>query len=390
MFTSDIDIDHILPRSRTLDDSAANRVLCFREMNRVKRGKSPFEAFGDKPGWEDIVGRADKLPNNKRWRFKPEAMKKFEEEGGFLARQLNETKYLSRLAKAYLGKVCDPDQIYVTPGTLTGLLRGKWGLNGLLGDDNRKNRTDHRHHAIDAIVIGAMTRGLLNSLAREAGRAEQSEFDAALGKIPWPFEVFRDAVRASVENLVVSSKPEHGKGGALHEDTAYGLIADATESTQIGNLVRRKPLVDLTPGEVDAVRDKFLRKKLQAAVAPFRDNKGKLPKANEKTYAAALAAFAATPIADGKTMRRVRVGKEDVSAVPLKDRRNGQPYKAVYPRREPSHRHRANARRLMEGLRGDHVRGEPPRLASAVGAREARRQAGDAAAQGRCSGGGRR
>ncbi len=248
VFTSDIDIDHILPRSRTLDDSAANKVLCFREMNRVKRGKSPFEAFGDKPEWEDIVGRADKLPNNKRWRFKPDAMKKFEEEGGFLARQLNETKYLSRLAKAYLGKVCDPDQIYVTPGTLTGLLRGKWGLNGLLGDDNRKNRTDHRHHAIDAIVIGAMTRGLLNSLAREAGRAEQSEFDAALGKIPWPFENFRDAVRASLERLVVSNKPEHGKGGALHEDTAYGLITDATEATQIGNLVRRKPVVDLDAG----------------------------------------------------------------------------------------------------------------------------------------------
>ena len=54
-------------------------------------------------------------------------MAKFEKDGGFLARQLNETKYLSRLAKAYLGKVCDPDLIYVTPGTLTGLLRGKWG-----------------------------------------------------------------------------------------------------------------------------------------------------------------------------------------------------------------------------------------------------------------------
>jgi CRISPR-associated endonuclease Csn1 len=52
-----------------------------------------------------------------------------------------------------LGKVCDPDQVYVTPGTLTGLLRGKWGLNSLLADDNRKDRTDNRHHAIDAIVI---------------------------------------------------------------------------------------------------------------------------------------------------------------------------------------------------------------------------------------------
>ncbi len=329
VFTSDIEIEHILPRSRTLDDSAANKVLCFREMNRVKRGRSPFEAFGDKPEWEDIVGRAEKLPNNKRWRFKPDAMKKFEEDGGFLARQLNETKYLSRLAKAYLGKVCDPDQIYVTPGTLTGLLRGKWGLNGLLGDDNRKNRTDHRHHAVDAIVIGAMTRGLLQSLARDAGRAEQSDFDAALGKIPWPFENFRDAVRTSLERLVVSNKPEHGKGGALHEDTAYGLIADPVEAEAIGNLVRRKPVVDLTPGEVDAVRDPVLRGRLQAVASPFRDAKGKIK--DEKGLRAALATFAATPLPDSKTIRRVRVGKADDSAVPLKDRRTGRPYKAVTP-----------------------------------------------------------
>jgi CRISPR-associated endonuclease Csn1 len=329
VFTSDIEIEHILPRSRTLDDSAANKVLCFREMNRIKRGKSPFEAFGDKPEWEDIVGRAEKLPNNKRWRFKPDAMKRFEENGGFLARQLNETKYLSRLAKTYLGKICDPDQIYVTPGTLTGLLRGKWGLNGLLGDDNRKNRTDHRHHAIDAIVIGAMTRGLLQSLARDAGRAEQSEFDAALGKIPQPFENFRDAVRESMEKLVVSNKPEHGKGGALHEDTAYGLIADSAEAEAIGNLVRRKPVVDLTPGEIDTVRDRVLRTRLQAVAAPFRDAKGKVK--DEKSLRTALSAFAATPLPDGKTIRRVRVGKEDESAVALRDRRTGRPYKAVTP-----------------------------------------------------------
>ena len=298
-------------------------------MNRVKRGNSPFEAFGDKPEWEDIVGRAEKLPSNKRWRFKPDAMKRFEEEGGFLQRQLNETKYLSRLAKAYLGKVCDPDQIYVTPGTLTGLLRGKWGLNSLLSDDNRKNRTDHRHHAIDAIVIGAMTRGLLQSLAREAGRAEATEFDAALGKIPRPFETFRDVVRASLEKLVVSNKPEHGKGGALHEDTAYGLIEDKAEAKIIGNLVRRKPLVDLTVGEIDAVRDPVLRLKLRAVAAPFRDAKGKL--VNEKGLSAALASFAATPLPDGKTIRRVRVGKAEESAVAIRDRRTGKAYKAVTP-----------------------------------------------------------
>ena len=329
LFTSDIEIEHILPRSRTLDDSPANKVLCYRDMNRIKRGKSPFEAFGNTPQWEDIAARAEKLLMNKRWRFKPDAMEKFEKDGGFLQRQLNETKHLSRLAKAYLGKICDPDKIYVTPGTLTGLLRGKWGLNGLLGDDNRKNRTDHRHHAIDAIVIGAMTRNLLQYLAREAARAEVTEYDAILGKIAPPFEGFRDVVHGSIETLIVSNKPEHGKKGALHEDTAYGLIADPAEAAGIGNLVRRKPVVDLTAGEIDAVRDPVLRKRLQAVAAPFRDAKGKVK--DDKAFKAALAAFAATPMHDGKTIRRVRVGKEDESAVALADRRTGAAYKAVTP-----------------------------------------------------------
>lgn len=329
LFTSDIEIEHILPRSRTLDDSPANKVLCFRDMNRRKRGKSPFEAFGHTPEWGDIAARAEKLPQNKRWRFQPDAMEKFEKDGGFLQRQLNETKYLSRLAKAYLGKICNPDAIYVTPGTLTGLLRGKWGLNGLLGDDNRKNRTDHRHHAIDAIVIGAMTRALLQYLAREAGRAEANEYEAVLGRIEPPFEGFREAVRTSIEKLIVSNKPEHGKSGALHEDTAYGLIADPKEVAEIGNLVRRKPVTDLTAGEIDAVRDPRLRGALQAVAAPFRDAKGKVR--DDKALRSALAAFAAAPLFDNKTIRRIRVGKEDVSAVDIADRRSGNAYKAVTP-----------------------------------------------------------
>jgi CRISPR-associated endonuclease Csn1 len=342
LFSPEVEIEHILPRSRTLDDSAANKVLCFRTINRIKRGKSPWQAFHADPKWPDIAANAEKLPPNKRWRFREDAMEVFEARTsgkmdkttleqmglttGFQARHLNETKHMSRLAKAYLGKICNPDHIYVTPGALTGLLRGKWGLNSILSDDNRKDRTDHRHHEIDAITIGAMTRALLLELNTLAGKAEQSEYDDVVGKVPWPFDDFRDHVRDVVEYTIVSNKLEHGKQGALHEDTAYGIVGDKAEAAVIGNLVRRKPLVDLTPGEVDRVRAPELRKAVQAAVASFRDAKGKLPKANEKDYEGALKAFA-----DDHGMRRVRVGKDDVSAVEIYDRRTGKAYKAVAP-----------------------------------------------------------
>jgi len=350
LFSPDIEIEHILPWSRTMDDSPANKVLCYRDMNRIKRRLSPAEAFSNKPEWPDIAARAMTLPPNKRWRFGPDAMDRFEKaafggmsvrertemglESGFLARQLNETKYLSRLARRYLNTICVRfdaktgervyGDVYVTTGTLTGLLRGKWGLNSLLSDDNRKDRTDHRHHALDAIVIGAMTRGLLNHLAYESGRAEGDAFDAILKKIPWPFPQFRDVVRAKLDAMIVSPKAEHGKLGALHEDTAYGLIRDPLEAAEIGNLVRRKPFVDLTPGEIDAIRDAALRKAVQATVAGLRDAKGKVSDA--KALRAALEAFARE-----HGIRHIRVAKEDRSAVTIADRRTGAPYKAVAP-----------------------------------------------------------
>ncbi|MEN3930642.1 type II CRISPR RNA-guided endonuclease Cas9 [Microvirga sp. W0021] len=324
LYTSEIEIEHILPWSRTLDDGNANKVLCYRDMNRIKRGKSPFEAFGNEPQWPDILARAAALPKEKRWRFYPDAMDVFTKKGDFLDRQLNETQYLSRLAKTYLGCICDPTQVYVTPGRLIGLLRGKWGLNGLLGNDNQKNRTDHRHHAIDAIVIGAMTRGILQTVAREAGKAEQQEHGNIIGRIPEPFDNFRHHIRESVESITVSHKSEQGKSGALHEDTAYGFIHSPAEAAEIGNLVRRKPLVDLTAGEVDRIRDPKHRLALQERLAGLRDAKGKVR--DSKELMDILKAYAAE-----NGIRRIRIGKEDKSAYPIKDKKSHEVYKAVIP-----------------------------------------------------------
>lgn len=331
VISEEVEVDHILPVSRTLDDSIANQVLACRACNRLKRRKSPFEAFGPTPGWPAIVARSATLPYFKRWRFEADAMKKFEGEHDFLARQLNETKYLSRLAKTYLGKVCNPDRVYVTPGRLVALLRGKWGINDLLPDhnrapdeDGRKVRTDHRHHALDAIVIGALTRGLIAYVAREAGRAEAQDLERIFGTIPLPFDGFRDAVRAAKDKIIVSNKPEHGRKGALHEDTAYGAVRDKAEAAAIGNLVYRKPVTDLTEGEIDRVRDLALRTALKAAVSPLLDDRGKAKDKN--AYAAALAAFA-----EAHKVRRLRLGKFEADAVAIADRRTGKEYKALVP-----------------------------------------------------------
>ncbi len=214
-------------------------------------------------------------------------------------------------------------------------MRRQWGLDSLLGDDNRKNRNDHRHHAIDAVTIGCISRSMLNRVAQEAARNEADGAARVVAGFPEPFEGFRDQVRDQLRSVIVSHKPEHGKGGALHEDTNYGLVRNEREKL-IGNLVHRKPLESLNPNEIGRVRDPDLGAALQQVVFEVSGGSGK---PEQKALSAALIAWAkadAERIAarTGKPrnpIRHVRLLKPKANAVELKDRRTGKAYRAVVP-----------------------------------------------------------
>lgn len=64
LFSPAIEIDHILPYSRTLDDTLANRILCYREASRGKRRQSPHEWLGRNKNWESSIAAASGLPGN--------------------------------------------------------------------------------------------------------------------------------------------------------------------------------------------------------------------------------------------------------------------------------------------------------------------------------------
>lgn len=325
VFSDEIEIEHILPFSRTLDDSMANKTLAYRDANRGKRNLAPEEAdWSQAPGgYEAIRQRAGALPRNKAWRFQPGAMERYQtEERDFLSRQLNETRHLSRLAKEYVvGVTCDQNAVWVVTGRLTALLRQRWGLNL----SNVKDRNNHRHHAVDAATIGMIDRALLNDLAHRAGAREEGDFlDDITKDVPEPpgfvaaGRNFRDNVRERVLALVVSHKPDHGSGGALHEDTAYGLVAGDGEED--GNLVYRKALEDLKAPEIARVRDLSLRVALTDVLEGLG---GKSAPATALTEA--LRAF-------GKEhgIRRVRLLKTEAGVVTIRDKR-GAPYKALIP-----------------------------------------------------------
>ncbi len=264
------DIEHLLPYSRSLDNSMNNKVVAMQAANREKGNRTPFEAWGhDHNRYNAILSRVRLLPKAKQRRFEEDAMENWETDNRFLDRQLNENSYLSRVTRQYLEAVVAPNCIWVTPGKMTAMLRHRFGLNGILSaqGDNKKNRDDHRHHMVDAAVIGLTSRSQLQRVARATGRGDDGE--TVLEELKPPWADFRSDLEALVERCIVRHRPDHfqpvrgNTTGSLHNETAYGIIDGPDEKGQM-TLVETKPLNSLTPEKLDDIRDRALRDRLKA------------------------------------------------------------------------------------------------------------------------------
>lgn len=350
-------VDHILPFSRTLDDSLANKVVCCQSCNQIKRNRTPAEAFGHntsgKHDYTKMLERANTtLPSNKKWRFEREAMDRYEkEEEGFLDRQLNDTSYLARVAKTYLQNLCEtPAHVSVSPGRLTSLLRGKWGLNNILADSNFKNRTDHRHHAVDAAVIALVDRDMLRRVSTAAGRG--TEGHRLIANVPEPIHCpdFRDQIRRRVlSELVVVHRPNHSNAamgnnatsGQLHNDSAHGIV-EGPDHKEGYTVVRRVALRELNPKILNGndrrqIVDEGLRKRLLAMWEQFL--------AQGKKWSEFCDHVEQRGRVTSGGVRRVRCHEAMVAPVVISDR-NGKPYK-VY---------KADSNAYMEIFRTAHGR----------------------------------
>lgn len=227
LLSKSFEIEHILPRSRTLDDSRSNKTVSYWKANRLKSNMTPWEAreIFEAQGWsyEDILKRAENLPPNKRYRFGADGYKIWlREDSDFLSRELTDTQYISRIAREYVSLVC-PKNTYVIPGRMTAMLRHCLGLNTILSDDDKKNRNDHRHHAVDACVIGITDRSLLNKIATASARGEEMNDRRLQRTVEEPWTGFRESVRRAVESINVSHRPEHSYEGQMHDQTAYPI-----------------------------------------------------------------------------------------------------------------------------------------------------------------------
>lgn len=272
LFSADVDVEHIIPYTLCLDDSFRNKTLCMAHENRqVKKNQTPRQAYGGTPKYDEILQRLKQMKNmplGKRKRFEMDGVN-FDE---FASRQLNDTRYICRQVKDYLAQLVGRENVQVTKGEATAALRWNWGLDSVLGDGEEKARHDHRHHAIDAIVIALTSMSLLKKLsdltAKGGSLTLKNNFDGHTIRVPEPYNAFRHDVKEHMKRLIVSHAPTRRLAGALHEDTAYGIIRHPRTNEQV--FAYRKPIgKDLTPGEIERIIDERIKKAIQDRIARY-------------------------------------------------------------------------------------------------------------------------
>lgn len=248
LFTEPLyEVEHIIPYSRSLDDSYMNKSLCHRNWNQSKGNQTPWEAFhGHEKEYAAILQRAKKLPYPKFKRFAADAIKDMAE---FVSQQLNETRYISRKTIEYLQQL--GVKIEPVKGGTTALLRRAWGLNNILSDDGEKTRLDHRHHAVDALVTALTSRSAVQKINTHSntinGRPRIEDY-------PEPIPKIRQKAEQCIHAILVSHKPERKIKGALHKDFLYGLTKEPEK-----NVVIRKSFKDMKESDLQNIRDEKIR-----------------------------------------------------------------------------------------------------------------------------------
>lgn len=170
-----VQIDHILPYSRTYNDNYLNKTLVYTKENQEKRNRTPYEWFGKTQKWDEYETYINSLTISQKKKDNY-LLKKldFDTEREMRDQNLNDTKYISRelssLIKAYL----NVEKVNMYPGAITSKLRARWGFNRLthsyisktyrlpedMKKDINKDRENHLHHAMDALVIASITPSL--------------------------------------------------------------------------------------------------------------------------------------------------------------------------------------------------------------------------------------
>ena len=292
LFSAEVEVDHIIPYSQSLDDSYMNKVLCFARENRYKGQRTPIDAFGgNEDKWNTITKAISHWPKtlrSKRDRFYKSADQLDKD---FVNSQLTDTCYISREAGIYLKTLgCD---VTFTRGVMTDWLRHQWSLNELIGETDQKERTDHRHHVIDAVVTACIDRPLYTMLAHQAKALERERSALSMRDLHCdpPIDAIKAELETQLAGLVVSHASQRKISGALHEETGVGHVEG------VGAVTRKRLTPEFKTANLKSIVDDVVRERVRAHLALHADN----PK---EAFAESFELYHS----DGKTpIKRVRV-----------------------------------------------------------------------------------
>lgn len=284
-----VQIDHILPYSRSYDDSLSNKVLVLNKSNQDKANQTPYEYLNGEqtsPQWQafEIWVKANKhysRPKKERL-LKKNFDEKIEKE--WASRNLNDTRYITRFFSQFVKDnllfTNDKGRVVVPSGNITSTLRKAWGLV------KRREQSD-LHHALDACVVAAanhkliMDINILNKKDYLKQRESFEKIDKNTGEIkqlfPKPWPTFRQEVEARISDnpkqvvldyklpnyspeditalkpIFVSRMPKRRNGGALHQET---IRSAKYLDKQLSSI--RKPLTSLKLADLDKIVGCFM------------------------------------------------------------------------------------------------------------------------------------
>jgi CRISPR-associated endonuclease Csn1 len=290
----DVEVEHVIPRSLFFDDGFSNKVCACRKCNKEKNNRTAYDYMRSKSDGEftAYLERIEKLYKEKKiGKTKYERLLTPADKipTDFIDRQLRESQYIARKSREILLSVCR--DVTSTSGSVTDFIRRTWGWDKVLHDLNFdrykqaelteikerehngkkwseevikawNKRLDHRHHAIDALVIACTKQGYIQRInnmselkdlvfaPEEKQGSEYQERKTRLEKYIHAQPHFStDEVAKAVDSILISFKAGkkaastgkryvHRGGkrtllqeniviprGALHEDSLYGTIA---------------------------------------------------------------------------------------------------------------------------------------------------------------------
>lgn len=268
LFGGLVDVEHIIPRSRLFDDSFQNKTIARRKVNKAKDNTTGWDFMKSQGAqalhdYEEFIAlRLEAKDGINKGKAAYLRMSMEEIPNDFLARQIKETQYISKQVLTRLRPlVHEKSQLMASSGGVTAFLRHQWGLDDMLqklvwdkyaakdktrsrNDKDGKRitfiegwskRDDHRHHALDALVVAMTSRSLIQRLNTLNADADQRDTKWR-PQAPWPGGFLHQIERA-MQGIIISLKP--GKRDAVKSLNRYkrkGAIAEQVTWTPRGEL----------------------------------------------------------------------------------------------------------------------------------------------------------